>query len=89
MEVREVTVEYRKLVSDGAYGNEGLAVSYTATLGPDDSELTEAHELAAAAYEVVLSRLKRSQNETVREGAETRQEREARWARERREREEA
>ena len=79
MEVREVRVEVRKTVSDGDYGNETFTVAYTATLAPEDSETTEAHELAAAAYEVVLSRLKRSVSERVREALETRDEREARW----------
>lgn len=86
MDVREVTVECRKMVSDGAYGNETYTVIFKAVAPEGDTRgwaLETAESLAEEAYALVVDRLKQSISAGIRESLETRQEREARWDRER------
>jgi hypothetical protein len=83
MEIREVRVECRKLVSDGAYGNEQYSVALTATIDEEATWNESAHRLATQAYDIVLAHLKTSRSDGVRDALETREEREARWDHER------
>jgi hypothetical protein len=87
VESTEVRVGVRKTVSDGSYGNETVDVAFTATLDPGEAAQSVAFRLAEQASVVVLSRLRGSTNEYIREALETPEEREARRERERAQRE--
>ena len=86
MELREVRVEFRRTVSDAAYGNETYSVAFTATVDVDEAPRAVAFHLAAEAHKVVMSRLRGSTNEQVCRAVETPEERPARQERERTER---
>jgi uncharacterized Zn finger protein len=86
-EIREVTVEFRKTVSDGSYGNETYSVRFTATPDADEPWTGVAFRLAHKAHDTVLSRLRGSTNEQIQYALMTPEEREARRERERAERE--
>ena len=86
LEIREVRVEARKMVSDGAYGNEAYTVGFTAAVGGDvalEATLEELTQLGERAYAIVLDRLRASISQGIRESIETRDEREARLVEER------
>jgi len=83
MEIREVRVEVKKMVSDGNYGHEVYTVAVTATIDEEETWNESAHRLATQAYDIVLAHLKDSRSDGVRQALETRAEREARWDRER------
>ena len=67
---RQVRVTYRRYVSDGNYGTEGAEVSLEFWVEPEDAELGDdveaADELLLAAHNIVLNRLRASDNPTVR-----------------------
>jgi len=95
-QVTQITVEYRRMVSDGNYGNETYSLIQTATIAPEDDPQLVAANLAAESRAVVLGRLRESQNDQVRYALETREEAEARrraeeeeWERRRAERQRA
>ncbi|HEV2123203.1 MAG TPA: hypothetical protein VGW38_10565 [Chloroflexota bacterium] len=87
MNVTEVTVEFKKTVSDGNYGNETFSVSYTAAIDEGEDANFAIEALTEQAREHATRRLKESQNEGIRYAMETPEEREARYAKEREERE--
>src|SRR5262245_66473907 len=83
MRVREVSLEFKKTVSDGNYGNETYSVAYTAVLDEHDDHGDDAVLMATRAHDVVLERLRASTSEVLRQNLESPAEAEARRDRER------